>query len=296
LPLRSYLYAPGHRERILAKVLDAGADAVVLDLEDAVPRAEKQLAREAVRSFLLQRGEDAPSEIWVRINSLDGSDWENDLEAVVVAGVFGLRVPKSESRESLEQLDRKLSALEAECGLEEGTIRVSPAIESALGLAGLHDLTVAPRVVQITFGAADFTADIGADPGYPASTLWARSALVVACRAGGLAPPVVPVCTDLADEALLRQTTVEGKRLGFFGRSCIHPKQLATIHEVFTPSEEEVTSARTLLEGVDESRGGAVTTSGQFVDPAVLRHAKRTLELDRRLRGDVVRTAEGGVE
>ncbi|MEJ2086626.1 MAG: CoA ester lyase, partial [Acidobacteriota bacterium] len=234
---RSYLFAPGNRPELLEKVFSAGADAVVLDLEDAVPADQKQPARERVRQALDRRPAEGDPATWVRINPLDGSHWRPDLEAVVTPALAGVRVPKVESVAGLDALDEELTRLEVATGCEPISIRLTCTIESAKGLLAAEELARHPRVDRIAFGSTDFMADIGADPGAESTaTLWARSWLVVACRAAGVMPPIAPVWTRLDDVDGLRRTTVECRQLGFFGRSCIHPKQIGPVHEAFTPS------------------------------------------------------------
>ncbi len=282
---RSYLFAPGDNPRLLAKVFDAGADAVVLDLEDAVAPGRKAAARELVRQALSERSGSGPA-VWVRINDLRGDHWQTDVEAIfqdpaATRGVAGLRVPKAESLRELRRLDDALRTVEKQAGLEAESLKITCTVESAAGLLAAGRLAEQPRVSHLAFGEADFAADIGAELDENAiATLWARSSLVVTARAAGIAPPIAPVYTHLDDDDGLRRTTLEARRLGFFGRSCIHPKQLAAIHEVFTPTPEQVTSARQILDVFERAGGGAtVAGDGTFVDAAVARKARAVLEL-----------------
>ena len=165
-----------------------------------------------------------------------------------------------------------------------GSIRVTGTIESARGLLAAAELAAGPRLDHLAFGSTDFMTDIGADPkAEDRATLWARSFLVAVCRAAGLAPPIAPVWTRLDDEEGLRRSTEECRELGFFGRSCIHPRQLPTVHEVFTPSADQLAQAREVVQVHQEAErsgsGVAVTGSGHFVDAAVLRRAQGLIEL-----------------
>lgn len=276
---RSYLFAPGDSERLLAKVFAAGADAVVLDLEDAVAPANKEAARERVRRALDERRGEAGPAAWVRINGLRSAHWRADVAAVVGPALAGLRVPKAEAADELDDLDRELSAAEERAGLEPGGVPVACTIESARGLLAARWLAEHPRVSHLCFGEADFVADVGAEPGDPQATLWARSSLVVAARAAGIAPAVAAVYTRLDDEEGLRRTTFEARRLGFFGRSCIHPRQLAVVHRVFTPRPEEVERAREVVAAHEAAAGGGAVAGGEFVDLAVVRRALAILDL-----------------
>ena len=282
---RSYLFAPGDNERLLAKVVDAGADAVVLDLEDAVAPDRKHAARELVRRALVER---ATSGVvtWVRINDLHGEHWQADVEAVLedpaaTRALAGLRVPKAESSREIRRLDEAMRPAERNAGLEPESLKITCTIESAAGLVAARDLAGQPRVSHLAFGEADFAADIGAElDGDATATLWARSSLVVTARAAGIAPPIASVYTRLDDEEGLRRSTLEARRLGFFGRSCIHPKQLTSIHEAFLPRPEQIDAARRVVAAFERGGGGAmVTADGTFVDAAVARRARAILEL-----------------
>ncbi len=282
---RSYLFAPGDNKRLLAKVFDAGADAVVLDLEDGVAADRKDAARELVHRALAQRPATGPP-VWVRINDLRGDHWQDDVEAVlddpdVTRGLAGLRVPKAESRREIRRLDEALRLAEKAAGLEPERLKITCTIESAAGLLAARDLAGQPRVSHLAFGEADFAADVGAELDADSTvTLWARSSLVVTARAAGIAPPIAPVYTRLDDEDGLRRSTLEVRRLGFFGRSCIHPKQLAQVHQAFIPSAEQVAAARRILDAFERAGGGAaVAEDGTFVDEAVARRARAVIEL-----------------
>jgi citrate lyase subunit beta/citryl-CoA lyase len=282
--LRSYLFAPGHDEKLLGKVFVAGADAVVLDLEDAVPPAEKARARERVRRALGGRAPGSRPPAWVRINALDSEHWREDVDAAVGPALAGVRVPKVESVAALRLLDEALARAEAARGLRGGSVAVACTIESAAGVLAARELAGAPRVRHLTFGAADFAADVGADPGPPElETLAVRSHLVIASRAAGIDPPVAPVFTRLDDEEGLRRSTEAARRLGFFGRSVIHPRQIAVVHEVFTPRPEEVRRAEELVKALESGGGATTAPDGHFVDAAVARRARAILELARSL-------------
>jgi citrate lyase subunit beta/citryl-CoA lyase len=291
--LRSYLFAPGNNEPVLAKVFKAGADAVVLDLEDAVPESEKARARACVREALSgNAAQDQPAPAFVRINHLASEHWRADIESLVGPEVAGIRVPKVEDIESLCRLDDAISARERFLGMAAGSTRVTATIESARGVARLDSVARGPRIWGFTFGAADYVADIGADPGDELATLFARSALVVTSRSERLAAPVASVFTRLGDEVGLRADTLRQKSLGFFGRSAIHPRQLRVIHEVFDPTPAEVDRARKDIasyEAAGREGRGASQTNGGFVDLAVVRRARAILELHEQTAGEAPR-------
>ena len=281
---RSYLFAPGDNQRILDKVFTAGADAVVLDLEDAVAPAAKAAARETLRSNLEPLSPTEAPPIWVRINPVGSGMWRADLAAVVGPWLSGVRIPKAQDPEAIERVADFLELREATAGMDTGSISLTLTIENALGVERCCELAHCDRVTNLCFGNVDFLADIGARDGEDGlATLYAHSRVVLASRIAGIRPPIAPVLTRLDDEAVLRSTTERFRNLGFFGRSCIHPKQLPVIHDVFTPSPDEIAEAREIIaayeRGLDSASGSEVTKSGQFVDIAVVKRAQAVLEL-----------------
>ncbi len=279
-PIRSYLYVPGSDPRRIEKALASEADAVILDLEDAVAPNRKEEARETIAGFLRSRHE---KPVFVRVNAPGSALAEEDIEAVAGPNLAGLRLPKTESAETVRQVAGRLEDLECEAAIQ-------CLIESALGLELAFEIARAhERVVGLSLGEADLAADLGVRD--EAGLLYARSRLVVASRAAGLPSPVQSVYTNVRDEEGLRRSTEEGKKGGFVGRSAIHPNQLSTINEVFTPTEEEVAEAKDLLARLKESTGtgagGFAMEDGRFVDEAVVGSARLTLALARRDREGV---------
>lgn len=286
--LRSYLFAPGNRQTLLSKVFNAGADAVVLDLEDAVPESEKAQARADVAAALSHDALPRPSgpggspDIFVRVNSLESQHWRSDIDAVIGPAVHGVRVPKTESIDSLCRLNDVLSDRERVLGLRPGAIRVVATIETARGLFQIDSIARSPRVSGLAFGAADFCADVSADPEDGTATLFSRSVLVVVSRHRRLPPPIASVFTRLDDDEGLRADTERQKRLGYFGRSAIHPRQVPIIHAAFDPTPDEVSAARLVVAAYETSERegrGALQLGGGLVDLAVVRRARSTVEL-----------------
>jgi citrate lyase subunit beta / citryl-CoA lyase len=279
-PIRSYLYVPGSDPHRIEKALASEADAVVLDLEDAVAPNRKEEARETVAGFL-RSGHEKP--IFVRVNAPGSALAEEDIEAVAGPNLAGLRPPKTESAEAVRRVAKRLEDLRCEAGIQ-------CLIESALGLELVFEIARAhERVVGMSLGEADLAADLGVRD--DAGLFYARSRLVVATRAAGLPGPVQSVYTNVRDEEGLRRSTEEGKDQGFVGRSAIHPNQLSTINEVFTPTESEVAEAEDLLARLEESvgtgTGAFALEDGRFVDEAVVGSARLTLALARRDREEV---------
>jgi len=275
LPIRSYLYVPGYDERKIEKALAGEADAVVLDLEDAVAPSRKDEARETV-ARVLKAGPEKP--VFVRVNAVGTELAAADIDAVIGRNLAGLRLPKIQSVESVMLVAETLDELRS-----EGIIQCL--IESALGLERAFEIAIShERVTGISLGEADLAADLGASD--EAGLLYARSRIVSAARAAGLDHPVQSVYTNVHDLEGLRRSTEEGKRLGFFGRSTIHPSQVPVVNEVFTPAEEEVTQAQALIDRLaGEAASGTgvfVLEDGRFVDRAVVESARLTLALARR--------------
>lgn len=260
---RSYLFAPGHVPKLVHRVFTAGADAVMLDLEDAVPPDAKDEARELVAAAIAAR----PA--WVRINALRSELAAADLDAVAPLAE-GLRLPKVESAEDVGWVvDR--------CGA--ATPPLICAIESARGLLAAEEIASVDGVRHLSIGGVDLRRDLNTGDG-DLPMLYARSRLVVVSRAAGLEPPIDSVYAQLLDEDGLRAQCELSRSLGFFGKSAIHPRQLSVLHAVFTPSEEEVAWARAVVEAFRAAGGAAARLpDGEFVDRPVADRAERLLAL-----------------
>jgi len=265
---RSYLYAPGDEPEKLEKAVARGADAVIADLEDAVPLDRKDAARETVCAFLRARDAKGP-QVWVRVNG--GALLEEDVLAVAKTGPDGISLPKA-SLQDLARLDVLLA---------DADIPVSALIETAAGVLDARAIASSPRVTRLQIGEADLTGELHIEPsGDERELMPLRMPIILASSATGLAPPVGPVSTDFRDLDALRASTRALKALGFGARAAIHPAQVPVINEVFTPSDEEVARARRLLELFEAAGGGVcVDDDGRMVDEAVVRGARYTLAL-----------------
>lgn len=266
--LRTWLYVPAHRIDRALKALGSGADAVVLDLEDAVPAERKDEARAAAAAFLDQLPTDRPP-VWVRVNSLRSPWGEADIAAVGRPGLDGVRLPRAEDPQEVRTVADRLGC------------PVQLLVETASGLMRAEELARAhPLVAGIALGEADLAADLRVAP---SGLDWARGWIVAVARAAGLPSPVQSVYTVVSDLEGLRTTTAVGRLHGFFGRSVVHPRQIETIHEVYRPTDDELERARDVLAAYDRARergeAAALTPDGRFVDPAVVAQAQLTLEL-----------------
>ncbi len=277
--LRSFLFTPGNHARRVEKVFDAGADAAILDLEDAVAAAEKAATRPLIVQAL-QRPRRCKG--YVRVNATDTEFCYQDLVSVVGAGLDGIILPKVESAAALQGIDWLLHQLERAAGLPPGEIDLIPIIETARGLCAANEIAQAgTRVKRLAFGAGDFTFDLNIVWSRDEiELLHARSTLVAASRAAGLQAPLDSVWIALDDEAGLQASSQAVQRMGFQGKMCIHPKQLAVVNAAFTPSEQEVAFARKVVaafEAAESSGNAALQVEGRFIDYPIVYRAQRTL-------------------
>lgn len=263
---RSYLFVPGDRPDRFDKALAAGADAVIIDLEDAVAPAQKSAARAAIGQWL------APDKrVIVRINA-DTSEWfRDDLAVVRAAGIAGIVLPKAQA------IDPALQALCAESGKF-----LLPLIETAQGFENAYALASAPGVQRLLFGTLDFQMDLGID-GEGDELAYFRSELVLVSRLAGIQPPVDGPSTALDDPAQVSGDTQRARRMGFGGKLCIHPKQVAAVNAAFAPSVAELAWARRVQAAAAASGGAAVALDGRMVDrPVILKAGQIVLEATRR--------------
>jgi len=265
--VRSWLFAPGHSERILARVFDAGADEALIDLEDAVPPEQKGRARALAAEAL------ASHPGWVRVNRPGTEAAAADLAAV--GGLArGLRLPKVGSAADVAWVRERLDGRE---------VPLTASVESAAAVLRALEIASAPGVVNLTFGNVDFGLELNLDPSDHQATLYARSHLVVASRAAGIDPPCDGVWVRYRDPDGLREEARRARRLGFFGKSAIHPAQVAVINEVFSPTPEELDWARRVLSAFEASGGAATMLDGaEMIDVPVAERARRLLALSDR--------------
>ncbi len=274
---RSRLYVPGNQPRMLINAGVYGADMVVLDLEDSVPVAEKDSARDLVAESIwsLDFGR---SGLYVRINS-DPDDFVLDL-GVLNEKCNGVLLPKAESLEIVELLSGLLAKTEEAQEIEPGRFIIVPIIESAVGLENALAIASHERVAAMTLGVEDLTADLGMHRKDEDALLYAKSRIVVASRAGNAAP-LDSVYGNFRDEEGLLAACLHSRDLGFEGRGAIHPNQLDTIHKAFAPSMKELDWASRVVEAARaaEAEGiGAVTVDGAMVDPPVVKRAERIID------------------
>jgi citrate lyase subunit beta / citryl-CoA lyase len=280
---RSYLYVPGDRADVLAKAATRGADALIIDLEDAVAPPAKEAARAIVGEYLagLPAAGSGEVEIWIRVNG-DGVA-ATDIAAVAAPAVSGFCLAKTETPSDVVDAAVECTAAEAALGLDAGTFALAPLLESAAAVLDARAIASASsRVTRLQVGEADLRAEIGVTLGPDErELLQVRSSIVLASAAAGVEPPVGPVSTNFRDLDALRTSTEALARLGYRGRACIHPAQAAVVNEVFTPDPEALAAARDLVARFDAAAGAGagvfVGPDGRMVDLAVIRQARRLL-------------------
>jgi citrate lyase subunit beta/citryl-CoA lyase len=284
--LRSFLFAPGNHARKVEKVFGAGADAVILDLEDAVPVADKDQTRALVVAAM-QRPRSSLG--YVRINGV-GTRWcMGDVESVIGPWLDGIVVPKVESPDQLRLISEKISDAERRFGLPGGSIDLMPIIETALGIESARDIAAAgPRVRRLAFGGGDYTTEL--DIIWTAEEhelAYARARLTHASRIAGIEPPIDTVCVQVKDVERFRQSAWNGRRAGFAGKLCIHPDQVAACHEVYSPSPQEIERAQRIVAAFEAAEAGgsaSIRVDGEFVDYPIVGRARRVLALAARIR------------
>ena len=286
---RSFLFVPGDSERKLEKARSNEADALILDLEDAVADARQDLARGMVREYLQAHADRSRQELWVRINPLDSPLALPDLVAAMPGRPDGIVVPKVDGAQDVNRLGSYLDALEAREGLAAGSTRIlCVATETAASLLGFGSYLdgVTPRLSAMTWGAEDLAAALGAsDNRHPRGGEYddpyrlARSLTLATCRAIDV-QAVGVVYTDYRDDAGFEADCLYDRRSGFVGKIAIHPAQPPIANRAFTPSDDEVAFARRVVAAFEDNPGvGTVGLDGRMLDMPHLKQARNTLAL-----------------
>ncbi len=277
--LRSFLFAPGNHARRVEKALTLDADAVILDLEDAVATAEKPATRGAIAAALTRP---RTGLLYVRINAADTEFCYGDLTAVVSPGLDGIILPKVEGAAALQTIDWLLGTLERERGLSLGGIDLIPIIETAKGLTDIDGILGAEtRVKRCAFGAGDFTLDLNMRWNRNEAELaYARARIATASRAAGLEAPLDTVWVDLADAEGLEASAGAALAYGYQGKMCIHPDQIAVVNRVFSPTAAEIAFAERVVAAFAEAEAAgsaSLQLDGKFIDYPIVYRAQRIL-------------------
>jgi citrate lyase subunit beta/citryl-CoA lyase len=278
-PARSFLYVPGDQPDMLAKASSRGADALIIDLEDAVSPESKATARETVGRWLAEAQPPLP-QLWVRVNAIAPLR-DDDLEAVVGPQLGGIYLPKVASPGEVEEVAALLESFEAGKGVEPRQIRIAPLLESAAGILAATDIAHGPRVSHLSIGEEDLAANLGMHPsGDRRELMPMRTQVVLASAAAEINPPIGPVEINYRDLDALRISSDGLRRMGYGGRTAIHPAQIPVINEAFTPTAEEVAAARAVVEQFElmqQDGSGVGVHEGMMIDLAVVQRARRTL-------------------
>ncbi len=287
--LRSWMFVPGHRQRMIDKAMGLSVDAIMLDIEDGVAPGEKESARTLIGGALGRESPPNSPARFVRINAIGHARMDADLEAVLRKGLNGLVLPKVDTPEEVLKVEAIVKKREPELGMSAGAVRLLVAIESPKGL--LNAATIAAcssRVIGLMFGAEDFGRELGLPTSREAEArdmIYARSAMVVAAASAHV-QSVDGVWVDLKDTEGLWGFARQSRRLGFSGMSLIHPSQIDPINRVFSPTAEEIDYAKQVIKAYEEAvaRGdGSISFGGQLIDRPIVERARRTLEMAKML-------------
>ena len=287
MKLRSMLFVPADSERKLAKALGSPADALILDLEDAVATSRKDEARRGAAAFIAEQATKLKSALFVRINPLDSGLAMQDLAGVVAPGLAGIMLPKTYSAADIVRLGHCLDALETRAGMAAGTVRIVPvATETAQAMLNMQSFSSPiPRLAGITWGAEDLSAAIGAisnreeDGSLSPLYVWANSLCLCAAAASGV-PAIDTLYADFRDATGLAASCRLARRRGFRGRIAIHPDQVPTINEAFSASAAELAHARRIVDAfAAQPDAGTLSIDGVMLDKPHLTQALRTLDL-----------------
>jgi len=284
-PIRTALFVPGNRPDRVDKACQTGADVVIIDLEDAVPMADKVATRSLVKEKIIQH---SARNMLVRVNALETDLIRGDLEAIIAEGLNGIILPKVVQPENIEQINLLLLEVEQQKGISMGSVCLIPLIESALAVENAFSIantqTSPERLYTLAFGAADYSLDMGIDLTLSGEELYyPRSRIAVACRAAAIEPPLdTPFMIDLKDRVALENDAYRAKQLGFQGKLCIHPNQISVCNAIFFPTDKEIEHANKVIEAFEtaEAKGAAaIQLNGQFVDYPIVEKARRILTL-----------------
>jgi citrate lyase subunit beta/citryl-CoA lyase len=280
IPARSWLFVPANNERRVEKAFASAADAIILDLEDAVSQAKKAEARAAAAEALGRS--DRPGRVYVRINALDTVHALDDLEAIVAAGPNGIVLPMARSAQDVATLDWLLTQFERRAGIGASPTRIVALVETGKGVANATDIaTSSPRIAALAFGAGDFTADLNLRWSRDELELLPhRSNIVIASRAAGIAPPLDAVWVEMADQEGMAASAARSRDHGFQGKMCIHPDQVALVNAAYTPSPEALARARQIIAAFDAAEQGgtgAIQIDGKMIDQPIVAAARAVI-------------------
>ncbi|MDK2562041.1 aldolase/citrate lyase family protein [Romboutsia sedimentorum] len=284
---RSMLFVPGNNPGIIRDVHIYKPDSVMFDLEDAIAITEKDSARFLVHNMLKNLGDyykELGIETVVRINGLATEFWKDDIKAVVTGGVEVVRIPMTESVEDVMAVDAEIEKVEREANMEVGSTKIMVAVETALGVMNSFAIAKSPtkRLIGMALSGEDFVTSMKTTRTPEGDELYvARGMIAMAGRACGLEVLDTVYADVNNDEGFLKEANLI-KRMGFGGKSLIHPRQVELIHDVYTPTEVEISKARKIVDATEEALKqnlGVFTVDGKMVDKPIIERAQRVLQL-----------------
>lgn len=279
---RTMLYVPGNNPGMIRDVHIYGADSIMIDLEDSVSLNEKDAARHLVYHFL-KTLDFGGTEVLVRVNALNTQYGREDFEAIVRAKPNAIRLPKTETPQDVIEADELISKIEQDCGMENGSIKLFAAVESAKGVLNAQQIALASsRLIGIALGAEDFVTDLKTNRSPEGiELLTARSMILFAARAAGIAA-VDTVFSNINDEEGFRNEVKLIKQLGFDGKSIINPRQIEIVHSIYTPTEQEIRKSLRIIEAIKEAEekgSGVISLDGKMIDKPIVDRARRVIDL-----------------
>lgn len=292
--LRTLLFVPANSWRMITTAATEGGDAVILDLEDACPIAEKETGRIFARDSIPMLKE-KDMDVFVRVNSFDTGLTEKDIDYVVVKGLDGVMLPKTESKGDILRLDRLLKVEEEKKGLALNSVVILPLLESPKGISTVSEIiSGSQRVIGVSFGAGDYSREIGAGMGvtslspeeYFLMASHPRSCIALAARAAGIFAIDAPFFGLVIDlEGLFREAR-KVKLMGFTGKLLVHPRHVDSVNQVFSPSKEEIDFARRVIKAYEEAKAeglGATSLGGRMIDYGSYRRALNLISISEKI-------------
>ncbi len=285
---RTMLFLPGNNPRMIMNGGVLGSDSIIFDLEDAVSPDDKDAARILVRRALEQL-KFGTCEIVVRINGLDTSYWEEDLEQIIPCRPNAVMLPKVDGADYIRKAENKIAELEEKEGIPAGEVKIIPLLETALGIEKAYEIaTAGERVAALCLGAEDLAADLGCQRTKEGTEIaYARARILLAAKAAGVDACDTPF-TDVEDMEGLEQDTRYAKQLGYTGKLLISPRHVDCVNQMFCPAVEEVQYAREVMEVIEQGKRegkGAVSLRGKMIDAPIAERARKVLEMAEKLGG-----------
>lgn len=259
---RSFLFVPANRTERYSKALNSGSDAVIIDLEDAIPTEHKLESRALLKQWLL----DHPTEkVMIRVNA-DQTEWfAEDIQLAQLSNVIALVLPKAEQKQAFEAI-QKIRSLD-----------VYPIIETPYGMANVEQIAQFPAVQALMFGSIDFQLEMDMTGDY-LELMSFRNRMVLASKLAGIENPIDGVTADFTNTELVRTETLQAKKLGFQGKLCIHPNQVKIVNQTFNPSPEEIQWAQEIIKAVQAADGQTISLNGKMIDKPIILKAEKILK------------------